>query len=60
MDIIDVLEEIRDVNSQHEGVTFDQLMEKHLERERKEEEEEEQIDDALAKLVDHVTMLMVM
>lgn len=49
MDIIDVLEEIRDVNSQHEGVTFDQLMEKHLERERKEEEEEEQIDDALAK-----------
>ena len=60
MDIIDVIEEIRDVNYQHEGVTLDQLMEKHLELERKEEEEEEQIDDALAKLVDHVTMLMVM
>ena len=46
-----MLEEIRDVNAQHEGVTFDQLIDKHLDRERKEIEEEEQIDEALAKCV---------
>lgn len=49
MDILDVLEEIRDVNAQHEGVTFEQLIDKHLDREREELQEEEQIDEALAK-----------
>ncbi len=46
-----MLEEIRDVNAQHEGVTFEQLIDKHLDKERKEIEEEEQIDEALAKCV---------
>ena len=54
MDILDVLEEIRDLNAQQEGVTFQQLMERHLEREKKEAEEEEQIIDALAKYVNKV------
>ena len=54
MDILDVLEEIRDLNAQQEGVTFQQLMDRHLERERKEEEEDEQIIDALAKYGDKV------
>ena len=30
-------------------VSFDQLMDKHLEKERQEEAEQEQVDDALAK-----------
>ena len=51
MDILDVLEEIRDVNAQNEGVSFEQLIDKHLEREKNEIEDEEQIDDALAKYV---------
>lgn len=49
MDILDVLEEIKDINAQQEGVSFEQLMEKHLEKEREETQEEEQIVDALAK-----------
>ena len=49
MDILDVLEEIKDINAQQEGVSFEQLMEKHLEKEREESQEEEQIVDALAK-----------
>ena len=49
MDILDILEEIRDVNAHNEGVSFEQLIDKHLEREKKEIEEEEQIDEALAK-----------
>uniref|UniRef100_A0A1X7VA11 Splicing factor YJU2 n=1 Tax=Amphimedon queenslandica TaxID=400682 RepID=A0A1X7VA11_AMPQE len=51
MDILDVLEEIKDINAQQEGVSFEQLMEKHLEKEREESQEEEQIVDALAKAV---------
>jgi hypothetical protein len=49
MDILDVLEEIKDINSQKEGITFDALMDKHLEREQIEEKEEEEIVEAIVK-----------
>lgn len=49
MDILDVLEEIKDINSQKEGITFDELMERHLEYEREEVNEEEQVVEAITK-----------
>lgn len=49
MDILDILEEIKDVNAQQEGVSFEQLMGKHLDRENEESNKEEQVVDALAK-----------
>ena len=49
MDILDALEEIKDVNAQHEKVSFQQLLERHMEREEENAEEEAAADDLLTK-----------
>lgn len=53
MDILDVLEEIKDINAQQEGVSFEQLIEKHLEKECEESSREEQTVNALTRQVNH-------
>ena len=47
MDVLDALEEIRDWNARNAHVKFDDLMERHLETEKKVKEEEEREDEAL-------------
>ena len=51
MDVLDALEDIRDWNARNAQVKFEDLMEHHLESERKAQEEQEKADEALVKKV---------
>lgn len=51
MDVLDALEEIRDWNTRNGQIKFEDLMEKHLEGEKKAEEEVEKADEELANKV---------
>ena len=51
MDVLDALEDIRDWNARNAQVKFEDLMERHLESERKALDEQEKADEALVKKV---------
>lgn len=51
MDVLDALEDIRDWNARNAQVKFEELMERHLEAERKAQEEQERADEVLVRKV---------
>eukprot|EP00731_Ephydatia_muelleri_P029729 Em0021g252a len=51
MDVLDALEEIRDMNARHAQVNLQELIEKHADVEKRTKEQEEEEDEALVKAV---------
>ena len=49
MDVLDALEELKDLNARNAHVDYQQLLSRHLEHEKLEQERQEAEDEALVK-----------